>query len=91
MRDLGELLWFLGIRIIRDRAQHKLWLCQDSYYEKIAKIYGLSDRPAVIIPVAQLCLDAADSSTIALRYEFVSKLGSLIYNIYATRPDTAYT
>jgi len=27
MREIGELKWFLGIRIIRDRALRKIWLC----------------------------------------------------------------
>lgn len=27
IRDLRDLKWFLGIRIIRDREQQKLWLC----------------------------------------------------------------
>ncbi len=30
-KDLGEIKWFIGIRVIRDRTQRKLWLCQDSY------------------------------------------------------------
>ena len=35
MREIGDLKWFLGIRVIRDRAQRKLWLCQDAYIEKV--------------------------------------------------------
>ena len=38
MRDLGELRWFLGIRITRDREQRKIWLSQDSYVESIATV-----------------------------------------------------
>jgi hypothetical protein len=34
-REIGELEWFLGIRIVRDRTQRTLWLCQDSYIDKI--------------------------------------------------------
>jgi len=41
LKDLGELSWFLGIRIIRDRSQRKLWLCQDSYVDKITKKFHL--------------------------------------------------
>jgi hypothetical protein len=36
IKDLGELNWILGIRVIRDRGQGKLWICQDSYVEKVA-------------------------------------------------------
>jgi len=45
MRDLGELSWFLGIRVIRDRSQKKLWLCQDSYIKKIAATFHLTVGP----------------------------------------------
>ena len=26
MKDLGELRWFLGIQVVRDRPNRKLWL-----------------------------------------------------------------
>ena len=47
LRDLGELSWFLGIRILRDRPRRRLWLCQDSYIEKIVSKFHLDDvKPA---------------------------------------------
>jgi hypothetical protein len=51
IRDLGELSWFLGIRIIRDRSQRKLWLCQDSYIKKIAATFHLTDRKPPTTPL----------------------------------------
>src|SRR5579871_2244835 len=41
IREMGELQWFLGIRIVRDRVQRKIWLCQDSYIESIAESFNL--------------------------------------------------
>ena len=41
MKDLGELKWFLGIRVLRDRAAHRLWLCQDAHIERITHQYGI--------------------------------------------------
>jgi len=41
IRALGDLQWFLGIRIERDRVSRKLWLCQDSYIEKIANRFNI--------------------------------------------------
>jgi hypothetical protein len=35
MRMLKELKWFLKIKIIRDRANRKIWLCQISYISKM--------------------------------------------------------
>ena len=42
MHELGKLKWFLGIRVIRDREQHKIWLCQDSYIDKLANKFGVN-------------------------------------------------
>ena len=38
---LGELKWFLGIHVLRDRLQKKLWLSQEAFIEKIANQYGI--------------------------------------------------
>jgi hypothetical protein len=51
IRDLGELKWFLGIRILRDRENRKLWLCQDSYVEKITHRFHLEDRKVPVTHV----------------------------------------
>src|SRR5436305_9263572 len=47
IRKLGEVEHFLGVRIVRDWSQRKLWLVQDSYIDKIAKKYNitLSTKP----------------------------------------------
>jgi hypothetical protein len=37
VRELGEAKHFLGIRIVRDRTDRKLWLLQDSYIDKMAE------------------------------------------------------
>ena len=55
LRILGELEWFLAIRIIRDRPQRKLWLCQDSYIEKIAAKFNIQGKlPPTPLPVKDL-------------------------------------
>jgi hypothetical protein len=36
MTDCGELKWFLGIYVLRDRQRRCLWLSQSFYIEKIA-------------------------------------------------------
>lgn len=36
MKRLGDIRWFLGIRVIRDRPKKKIWQIQDAYIEKIA-------------------------------------------------------
>jgi hypothetical protein len=41
MRMLEELKWFLEIKIIRNRANRKIWLCQDSYISKMMTKFHL--------------------------------------------------
>ena len=44
MREMGELKWFLGIQIVRDKALCKIWLCQDLYITKICNKYRNKER-----------------------------------------------
>lgn len=41
MTMLGELEWFLGIRVLRDRQKRLLWLSQEAYIEKMANKFGI--------------------------------------------------
>lgn len=45
MRNMGEIRWFLGIRITRDHYDRKMWLYQDSYIEKIANKFNIAVDP----------------------------------------------
>ena len=42
MRNLGQIEWFLGIRVIRERENRLLWLCQDSYNDKTANKFNIN-------------------------------------------------
>jgi hypothetical protein len=43
MKAFEDLKWFLSIRIIRNRESRKIWLCQDSYIEKMIIKFNLED------------------------------------------------
>ena len=93
IRDLGELRWFLGIRVVRDRSQRRLWLCQDSYIETIATRFNLiCDRiaPATPIRIKHLIAnkDIADQAT---TYLYQRKIGSVLYLAIISRSNIALT
>jgi len=92
MRDMGELKWFLGIRIIRDRAQRKLWMCQDSYIEKIANRFHLADvkTPATPMAIAKAEKNEAQASPQRI-LEYQQKVGSALFATIITRPNAART
>jgi hypothetical protein len=56
LRDIGDLKWFLGIRVLRDRVYYKIWLCQDLYILKVAWTFNLVYYKARIPLVVELLL-----------------------------------
>jgi hypothetical protein len=44
LRTLGELSWFLGIHVLRDRPSKSIWLIQDSFIDKIACKFNLTSE-----------------------------------------------
>jgi hypothetical protein len=92
MHDLGKLKWFLGIQVIRDRVQRKIWLCQDSYINKIANTFHLTDRKAPLTPMAtDELLPYTKQASPQEIYRYQQKIGSLTYATVITQPDVSQT
>jgi hypothetical protein len=55
-RVIGNATHFLGIRVIRNRAQRKLWLVQDSYIAKLAEKSHIivTKAPSTPLPLTEL-------------------------------------
>jgi hypothetical protein len=53
---MGEASWFLGIRIVRDRQQMALWLCQDLYISSMASRYHLTTNRRFDTPLTPATL-----------------------------------
>ena len=52
MKDLGAAKQILGMRITRDRKNHKLTLSQSEYIEKVLKRFNMQNEKPVSIPLA---------------------------------------
>ena len=52
MKDLGAAKKILGMRITRDRKNHKLTLSQSEYIEKVLKRFNMQNAKPVSIPLA---------------------------------------
>jgi hypothetical protein len=90
LRDMGEAEWFLGIRIVRDRQQMALWLCQDSYISSMATRYHLTTHRRFDTPLAPATLKPyAGQATKERIHEYQEKIGSAQYATTITRPDAA--
>ena len=92
IRSLGELNWFLGIRILRDRKAKKVWLCQDSYIDKIATRFHLEyHKPAhVPLPPDVDLLPYDGQATAQEIHAFQQRVGSINFPAVITRPDIAF-
>ena len=52
MKDLGATKQSLGIRITRDRKNHRLILFQSEYIEKVLEIFNMKNAKKVSTPLA---------------------------------------
>jgi hypothetical protein len=41
MKELGDVEWFLGCRIVRDRKACKIWIVQDAYVSTVAERFSI--------------------------------------------------
>ena len=92
MNVLGELKWFLGIHVLRDRRDRKLWLSQEAFIEKIANQYEI-DLTGRLPDTPMAESELLPSPTIAERpsvMRYQKKMGSLLYAAVTTRPDIAF-
>lgn len=92
--NMGEASWFLGICILWDRSSRKLWLCQDSYIDKIVNHFHLSDRSPPATPLASAqsiqSLNTEDVAGPQHIYGYQQWIGSILYTTIITRPDIAF-
>jgi hypothetical protein len=90
IRDLGDLQWFLGVRVVRDISNRKLWLCQDSYIEKMAASFNLKNSKITHTPMPMD--DLSPNEQQATPHEihgYQTRVGSLLFAAVVTRPDIA--
>ncbi|KAK2073296.1 hypothetical protein P8C59_007585 [Phyllachora maydis] len=51
IEDLGPAVYFLGVQIIRDRPNRRLWLNQLQYVEEAVSRFNLADSKPISIPL----------------------------------------
>jgi hypothetical protein len=92
---IGELKWFLGIHIFRDRPKRSLWLSQQAYIEKLANEFAAGDQsdkwpstPMVAEELLPLPIDDKIIETDKTLYQ--RKIRSILYTAISTKPDIAF-
>ena len=52
MKDLGEAMYILGIKIYRDRSRRLLGLSQITYIDKVLKRFNMSEAKKGFLPIS---------------------------------------
>jgi hypothetical protein len=95
--DLGELNWWLGLKVERDRLTRTIRLSQRAYIDTIIERFHLEDAKHVASPMETgvVLSDANPPSTHAQteamrNVPYQQAIGSLMYAATSTRPDIAF-
>lgn len=93
IKDLGEAISFLNIRILRDSKAKKLWICQDGYIDKICIKFGIVEamRTATTPLTSSYRPQPFEGqATIQQITEMQEKVGSILYAAVVSRPDISF-
>lgn len=93
MRNMGEIEWFLGIRIVRDREHCQLSLSQDSYIDKLITKYNVdtSHKPPATPLTHYMPISKNQGTATAQEIRaYQQRVGSINFAAITTRPDVAF-
>ena len=99
VKDLGELKYFLGVEVVRDRKNRKIYLRQSRYIQDLLKRYrmeesnptGTPTTPGEYLPMAcELPVLSPAEEDEVQQIPYRNAVGALLHLMVATRPDIAY-
>ena len=94
IKDLGFAKYFVKMKIIQNRKEKTITLCQDIYISKILKQYGIKNYYSVNTPMAtkviKFMVPFNRQATVKNTKLYGLKIGSLIYLAIQTRLDITY-
>ena len=97
-KDLREVQYVLGIKIIRDRKNKIIALSHENYIDSVLSKYNMQDSKKGFIPFRygiNLSQDQCPMITKEKEYmktiPYASVVGSLIYVMLCTTPDICYS
>ena len=86
--DMGEVEWFLGIRIQRDRAKGVIRISQKTMAEDILARFNMNEAKPFPVPIKRGAAPCVGGDVVDVPYGEL--VGSLMYLMVCTRPDLAY-
>jgi hypothetical protein len=93
LRSMGQLNWFLGIRVVRNISQQSTWLVQDAFIDKVTTKYNLIEGATTLpdFPIAETDLELNTVVDETLKKRYQQLVSSLAYILVFTRPDISLT
>ena len=94
LTDIGDLKWFLGIHVIRDRTKRLISLSQAAYIDKITNQFKIDTQGKM--PDTPMCEGELEPSSQTYqassksRDEYQRKVGSMLFAAISTRPDISF-
>ena len=90
IKDIGEVSYFLGLQLQRDRQQGTIWLGQPKYARDTLDRFGMTACKPVCSPMeANARLNRSEESAV-IDAPYAEAVGSLLYLTVNTRPDLAF-
>jgi len=90
MRDVVSVTFYLGMNIERNQEYHTIDIHQQSYIWTILAKFRMDDFRAVATPMAMKLHKRKPDDDACYPTVYQSMIGSLMYTMTATRPNTAY-
>ena len=93
IKDLGELKYFLGIKVEQNKESGSIWIGQPAYTENLLKRLGIQDSKPTSTPaeVSSKLKPAPSQAEPVNQTEYQSAVGSLMYLAVSTRLDIAFS
>ena len=92
VKDMGELHYFLGVKIVQDHQNGMGWIGQPAYTDSMLHKYGMVDAKPVTTPVessSKLIKTTEECETVD-QVLYQSAVGTLLYLSVGTRPDITF-
>ena len=94
VKDIGELHYFLGLKVVQDKESGGVYIGQPAYYyaEKVLQQFGMEKAKTVTTPVdaSVKLVKATEDDECVDQQLYQSAVGSLLNLSTATRPDITY-
>jgi hypothetical protein len=89
MKDLGDIHYFLGLQIARDKTT--LTMTQTRYLVSLLQKFGLAGAKPIATPLTSRTLLIATDGALLSDPTFYRQLVGSLQNLTLTRPDISYS